>query len=486
MKSMKILLNKKFSTLTNSSNSHISEKRGFIKNLEKLKERIQVKGSKKIQTIHLGFSSNYSSLATVEVNPDKFLDQYAEKGILIDSKTFYTDMDGKFFMDPKKHKHKKFLLKPDLSTIRNIGWLKNNSVLIFGDIYDPETGKLSEVSPRGILKRKLGLFEQEGLTLNCASELEYFLYQKNYSENISKGLDKIKPIGSTPEDYLLQQGDLLEYLNEDFRVKLKDSGIEIETTKGESAIGQHEINMKYSQALQQSDNALVLKAAMKSICEQHKASITFMAKPDINLAGSSCHLHLSIYDKDGNNIFNGNDYKLTDGLTCSMNLLYFLGGIMKYSLDTFVMFAPTVNSYRRYKSFSWAPTNLDSWSYDNRTSPFRICGSGKNLRVEYRIPGGDANQYLSYSAVIAAGLKGLKEKIRPPELFKGSSYDNKEFKRPPCDLSEALDYFKNSELIKEAFNQSEVEFLTRFYENEIAEYESNVTDFEHKRYFNLI
>lgn len=468
-----------------STNSHISEKRGFIKNLDKLKEKIRDPADK-IKTIHLGFSSNYSSLATIEVDPEAFINKYAENGILIDSKNFYCDMDGKFFMDQAKHKHKKLLLKPDLSTIRNIGWLKNNSILVFGDVYDPETGLISEVSPRGILKRKLALFEKENLTLNCASELEYFLFQNNYSDNLKKGLLKVSPIGSTPEDYLIQQGDLLEYLNEDFRVKLKASGIDIETTKGESALGQHEINMKYSEALQQSDNALVLKAAMKSICEQHKSSITFMAKPNIDLAGSSCHLHLSVYDKDGKNIFNGDDYKLTDTMTCSNNLLYFLGGIMRYSLETFIMFAPTINSYRRYKSFSWAPTNLDSWSYDNRTSPFRICGSGRNLRIEYRIPGGDANQYLSYSAVIAAGMKGLKEKIKPPELLKGSSYNIKDFKRPPIDLCEALEHFKGSSLIKEYFNPKEIEFLTKFYENEVIEYERNVTDFERSRYFNLI
>ena len=175
----------------------------------------------------------------------------------------------------------------------------------------------------------------------------------------------MKEIGTANEDYLIQQGDLLEYLNEEFRVKLKDSGIEIETTKGEASVGQHEINMKYSDALTQSDNALVLKCAMKAISEQNKATITFMAKPEIEKAGSSCHLHLSLYDKDGKNIFVGNDYKLTEKQNCSNNLLYFLGGIMKYSLDTFIMFAPTVNSYKRYKSFSWAPTNLDSWSYEH-------------------------------------------------------------------------------------------------------------------------
>lgn len=471
---------------TKGINANISENKGFIKNLDKLKELVHDKGDKKLQTIHLGFSSNYSSLATIEVDPERFLNEYSTKGILIDSKNFYTDMDGKYFMGQRENKHKKFLLKPDLSTMRNIGWLKNNSILVFGDVYDTETGALSEVSPRGILKRKLEMFDKEGLVLNCASELEYYLYQKNYSTNLKQGLNNLEPVGSCAEDYLIQQGDLLEYLNEDYRVKLKNSGIEIETTKGESSIGQHEINMKYSQALQQSDNALVLKAAMKAISEHHNASVSFMAKPHIDLAGSSCHLHLSVFTKDGKNIFVGDDYKLTDQTSCSMSLLYFLGGVMKHSLETFIMFAPTINSYRRYKSFSWAPTNLDSWSYDNRTSPFRICGSGNNLRIEYRIPGGDANQYLSYSGVIAAGLKGIKEKIMPPELTKGSSYGIKDFKKPPIDLNDSLGYFKDSSLIKEYFSDKEREFLVKFYENEVREYESSVSDYEHQRYFNLI
>lgn len=465
-----------------SAKSSISNKRGFLLP-QMLLEKINVG---KVDTIHLGFASTYSSLSTVEVNPDQFEKDFMHNGILIDSKNFYTDMEGKPIYTANKHKHKKFLLMPDLEAIRNIGWLKNNSVLVMGDVYDPETGELSEVSPRSILKSKLNIFNDMGLTLNCASELEYYLYQKTYSENIKKGLDNIQEIGTANEDYLIQQGDLLEFLNERFRDTLKESGIVIETTKGEAAVGQHEINMKYSEALEQSDNALVLKAGMKSICEQNKSSITFMAKPHIEKAGSSCHLHLSVYKKDGKNLFSGKDYQLNSNMTCSNELLYFLGGIMKYALDTFIMFAPTINSYKRYKSFSWAPTNLDSWSYDNRTSPFRICGEGNSIRIEYRPPGGDANQYLSYAAVIAAGTKGLKEKIKPPELFKGSSYEIKDFKKPPLDLSESLDNFVNSDFIKESFSKKEIEFLSEFYSNEVREYEKNVTGWEHSRYFSLI
>jgi glutamine synthetase len=127
-----------------------------------------------------------------------------------------------------------------------------------------------------------------------------------------------------------------------------------------------------------------------------------MAKPNRDRFGSSSHLHVSLHHLDGKNVFPGNDFKLNDNLSMSNDMSHFLGGLMKYSLDLFILFAPTINSYKRFKNFSWAPSNLDNWSVDNRTSPFRICGSGKSLRIEYRIPGGDTNQYLAYAGLIAA------------------------------------------------------------------------------------
>lgn len=460
------------------SGGNISDNIGFIKNLDMLKKKIHNGG---VKTINLGFCNNYSNLSYIQVNPDKFIEEIASNGFHIDSKVFFQDIKGKSFINNSK----KFILKPDLSSIRKMDW-KENSLLCFADVYNTNLNTHSEVCSRGILKRSVKYIEDQGYKLNCASEFEYYIYQNTYSENFTTGLNNLKSIGSQAEDYLIQQGDLLEYLHEEFRIKLKNSGIEIENTKGESGLGQHEINMKYSDAILQADNALVLKAGTKGICNKHKANISFMAKPDIENSGSSCHLHLSLHDKTGKNIFVGNDYKLTDKTSCSMNLVYFLGGIMHYSLDTFVLFAPTINSYKRYKAFSWAPSNLDNWSYDNRTSPFRICGSNKNLRIEYRIPGADAHQYLSYSAIIASGMKGIKEKIVPPHVHSENSYELENFKNPPIDLCESLEYFKESNLIKEFFTNEEILFLTKFYENEIYEYEKNVTDFEHRRYFNLI
>jgi glutamine synthetase len=127
-----------------------------------------------------------------------------------------------------------------------------------------------------------------------------------------------------------------------------------------------------------------------------------MAKPSRDRFGSSSHLHISLHNFDGKNLFPGDDFKINNEISCSNTMLHFLGGIMKYSLDMFILFAPTINSYKRFKNFSWAPSNLENWSVDNRTSPFRLCGAGKSLRIEYRIPGGDINQYLAYSALISA------------------------------------------------------------------------------------
>jgi len=142
---------------------------------------------------------------------------------------------------------------------------------------------------------------------------------------------------------------------------------------------------------------------MKSIANQNDGSLTFMSKPSREKFGNSSHLHLSLHDSiSGRNVFPGEENQLNSDISCSNLMLYFLGGMMKYSLDTFIFFAPTINSYKRFRNFSWAPSNLDSWSVDNRTSPYRICGKGKSLRIEFRIPGGDINQYMAYTALIAA------------------------------------------------------------------------------------
>jgi glutamine synthetase len=368
-----------------------------------------------------------------------------------------------------------------------MAWMKSRSYLVFGDIFNPTDVNPYPFSPRNILKKKVSELANLNLSLKGASELEYFFYAKKYNENFNKGLSRMKEYGSHPEDYLLQQGDRFEHVYEKFRQKLKESGVGIETTKGEASIGQHEINIQHGETVLMSDTVLVLKSCMKAIADHFHTTVTFMAKPSKDRFGSSSHLHISLHNlQDGSNVFPGKDFNLNQDLACSNTMLHFLGGIMKYSLDTFIFFAPTINSYKRFKNFSWAPSNIDSWSVDNRTSPFRICGAGKSLRIEYRIPGGDINQYLAYSGLIAAGLEGIQNKIEPPKITEGNSYEKAQVKRPPVDLNEALDIFEKSEFITRSFGKDVQEHLTQFYRNEVERHEKAVTKWELNRYFDLI
>lgn len=225
---------------------------------------------------------------------------------------------------------------------------------------------------------------------------------------------------------------------------------------------------------------------MKSVSDSNNTTITFMAKPSKERFGSSSHLHVSLHALDGTNVFPGKDFQISDEIVCSEVMLHFLGGIMEYSLDNFIFSAPTINSYKRYKNFSWAPSNLDNWSLDNRTSPFRVCGSGKSLRIEYRIPGGDINQHMAYAALISAGIEGIKNKISPPAISKGNAYEKGSVKRPPVDMASALRIFQDSKFIERTFGKEVHRHLIEFYKNEVELYEKTVTKWEWHRYMDLI
>ncbi len=191
------------------------------------------------------------------MDPDHFIENF-ENGFTIDSSLLHSDIDGVAIGD-LKNASKKLYLKPDISEIREMAWLKNKSYLIMGDVMNTKENTPYLFSPRNILKSKVDEMKKMGYLVKGASELEFFLYNKKYNENYSKGLLKMKEFGSHPEDYLIQQGDRFEHIYEKFRTKLKDSGLEMESMKGEASIGQHEINIGFGEAVNMSDSVLVLK-----------------------------------------------------------------------------------------------------------------------------------------------------------------------------------------------------------------------------------
>ena len=256
----------------------------------------------------------------------------------------------------------------------------------------------------------------------------------------------------------------------------------VETSKGEWGVGQHELNVRYSEVLPMADNHIVYKQCMKEVADAMGLSVTFMAKFATDQAGSSSHIHMSLW-KDGKNAFAG-DQEL--GPVKGSDLFrWFLGGWIQHVPDVMPFYAPTINSYKRFVDGSWAPTRL-AWSYDNRTAGFRVVGSGASLRIECRIPGADCNPYLAFAASLASGLDGIKNKIEPPEIFIGDIYAAAHLPRVPYTLAEATILFENSEFAKNTFGKEVVEHYSHFFKTEQKSYDKSVTDWERRRYFEQI
>src|SRR5215203_5975452 len=178
----------------------------------------------------------------------------------------------------------------------------------------------------------------------------------------------------------------------------------------------------------------------EEIADQTGISVKFIAKFANDRAGSSCHIHLSLW-QDGRNVFAGESQ--FGPVKCSDYFRWFLGGWIAHTQDVMVFYAPTVNSYKRFVDASWAPTRL-AWSYDNRTAGFRVVGHGESLRIECRIPGADCNPYLAFAASMASGLEGIRNRIEPPACFEGDVYAARELPLVPASLQDATTRFKNS------------------------------------------
>lgn len=373
------------------------------------------------------------------------------------------------------------LLAPDLNTLRRASWLEKTA-LVLCDARSEKTGQPVSIAPRSILQRQLERAQELSLTSVVASELEYYLFLNSYRDAAQKDYAGLEAAGWYSEDYHILQGTRNESYTASVRQHLKLSGVPVESSKGEWGIGQHELNVIHTEALEMADRHVVYKQCLKEVAEQMGLSVTFMAKVATGAAGSSCHIHFSLW-RDGVNAFVGDES--CGPVQCSNLFRWFLGGWIRHVPEVMVFYAPTVNSYKRYVEGSWAPTRI-AWSYDNRTAGFRIVGKGQGLRIECRIPGADCNPYLAFSAALASGLDGIVQQIEPPECISGDLYGATDAHRVPRTLGEAAQLFANSEFTQRAFGEEVVDHYRHFFETEQNMYNGAVTDWERKRYFERI
>ncbi|HKU46642.1 MAG TPA: glutamine synthetase family protein, partial [Burkholderiales bacterium] len=441
--------------------------------------------SGEIETVVVGFTDHYGRMLGKRFDAEMFAEEIATGGAHACDYLLTVDME----MDPVpgykfanwELGYGDFHLVPDMSTLRRASWLEKTA-LVLCDIKDEKSHQLVTVAPRSVLRRQLDAAKKTGFQAFAATELEHYLFRTSYRDAARQGYRDLEPAGWYLEDYHLQQGTRNESYNAAVRRHLKQSGIPVETSKGEWGNGQHELNVRYAEALEMADRHVIFKQCLKEVAEAAGMSLTFMAKPDASQAGSSCHIHLSLW-KDGKNVFPGSE-KLGRA-SVSPVFRHFLGGWIQHVPDVMPFYAPTVNSYKRFVDASWAPTRL-AWSYDNRTAGFRVVGEGNGLRIECRIAGADANPYMALAAALASGLDGIANKIEPPELFVGDVYQARNLPRVPYTLAQATDTFEKSEFAKRAFGADVVEHYAHFFRAEAAAFDKAVTDWERKRYFERI
>lgn len=442
-----------------------------------------------VDTVVVAFPDHYGRLMGKRFDAGFFLDEGLTEGTHACDYLFTVDME----MEPVEGYryanwelgYGDFHLVPDVATLRRCAW-SDRTAMVLCDAHDDGAHRPVAVAPRSMLRRQVERASAAGFEALAASELEFFLSRDGYGEAHRKGYRDIESAGWYVEDYHLLQGARVEDFVGAARRALRDSEIPVETSKGEAATGQHELNIRYAEVVAMADRHVVMKQALKELADARDVSVTFMAKPDAGQPGSSCHLHLSLRhtpDRTGATPRQPSVFATSEGDTTDV-FRWFLGGWMHHAADLMPMYAPTINSYKRFQHQSWAPTGL-AWSHDNRTVGFRIVGSGANLRIECRLPGADTNPYLAYSAALASGLDGIANRIEPPDELRGDAYST-ESPGLPTTLAEATRRFASSSAARDLLGDEVVEHYAHHFEMECAAFDRAVTDWERRRYYERI
>jgi glutamine synthetase len=456
-----------------------------MKGLLTLDELTELVANEQIETVVVGFTDHYGRLVGKRFDADFFVESVHKSGTHGCDYLLTTDME----MEPVRGYdfanwelgYGDFHLVPDLKTLRVAAWL-DKTAMVLCDVQNEKTHQLMPEAPRSVFKNQLQQVQNQGFESMMASELEYYVFENSYKAAHQQHYQDLTPAGWYLEDYHILQGTRNEPFTATARRHLKNSGVPVETSKGEWGLGQHELNVRYAEGLDMADRHVVYKQCLKELADSMGLSVTFMAKFAAEGAGSSCHIHVSLW-RDGQNAFAGQE---AIGPVMGSDIFkWFLGGCIAHAPEVMVFYAPTINSYKRYADGSWAPTRL-AWSYDNRTAGFRVVGKGSSLRIECRIPGADANPYLAFAALLASGLSGIKNQTIPPDIFVGDIYAAQHLPRVPYTLAEAVKVFENSDFAKATFGEAVVKHYAHFYNAEQAAYNTAVTDWERKRYFERI
>jgi len=371
-----------------------------------------------------------------------------------------------------------FRLVPDGETFRRHPW-EPTTVVAMCDAYEAESDQLLAVAPRSILRRQIERAQQAGIVMKFASELEFFLARTAPNDAWARGYRDLEMLSNYRSDYQMQQAARDEWFIRELRNGMNAFGVPIESSKPEWGLGQQEVTLDYTTALEMADRHVLFKFAVKDLAFRHNMTCTFMAKPLIDEVGSSCHLHMSLWSA-------------ADEPLCwasgGMSPLFgsFVAGLLAHSLEMGYLLAPTINSYKRFLPDQFAGTAI-ALGFDNRSCAFRLVGHGASFRVENRIPGADVNPYYAYSATIIAGLAGIAANAETPMIHQGNAWADGNLPTMWSAMHQSIAAFEQSALAKEGFGPAVYEHLLLTGQRELQSFDSGcVTDWERLRYYERV
>jgi glutamine synthetase len=432
-----------------------------------------------IDTVVVAMTDMQGRLTGKRIHGQFFLDEVLKHGTEGCNYLLAVDVDmntvAGYEMSSWERGYSDFALVPDMNTLRVIDW-HPGAVLVLADVqWLDHTDVVA--SPRQILRKQVKALTEAGMEAMCGTELEFVVFKDTYEEAWDKGYKNLIPVNQYNVDYSILGGSRIEPLLRRIRLSMANAGMVVESVKGECNFGQHEIAFKYSDALSNCDNHVIYKNGAKEIASEEGYALTFMAKPN-EKEGNSSHIHLSFRGLDGSMVM-ADEKDKEQGMSDVGR--QFVAGQIAHLREMTLLFAPNINSYKRFVPGSFAPTAI-RWGRDNRTCALRLVGHGPSLRLENRVAGGDVNPYLAVAGIIAAGLDGIKKKMVLEPAFQGNAYES-DSARLPSSMPEALELWENSAWVKEVFGAEVQGHYANMAKIEIAAYGKAITDWELFRNF---
>ncbi|MBT8077286.1 MAG: glutamine synthetase family protein [Gammaproteobacteria bacterium] len=345
-------------------------------------------------------------------------DKFGTGEIKLPEGIFAQTVSGDYVDNKDNVEDRDMLLVPDADTLRPVPWATDPAASVFMDCFH-RNGQPVETSPRHVLRKVLQLFDDQGWTPVVAPEVEFYLIssQNDPWEEVEPPEGRLGRTEAAKQPYSIDSmNDYDPFINQVYHY-CETQDIRVDTLSQEMGPAQFEINFLHGDSVRLADQVFLFKRSVKEAAIEHEMHATFMARPMSGEAGSALHIHQSVIDRDGHNIFSNQDGSPSE------HFMHYIGGLQRYMNDALLLFAPYANSFRRFLSYWASPVNLE-WAIDNRTVGLRVPDSGPEARrVENRLAGADVNPYLVLAASLACGFLGMEEKVKPRDPVEGSAYD---------------------------------------------------------------